>query len=101
MGRAFIFGIENQDKMINNIYNIGSDKMNYSKEQICEFIRNQTKAYIHYADVGEDADKRNYRVSYNKINKLGYSTTINVEEGIHELVKVCRAIEFRNPYSNI
>jgi nucleoside-diphosphate-sugar epimerase len=100
MGRAFIFGIENQNKMTSNVYNVGSEKMNYSKEQICELIKKQTKAYIHYADVGEDADKRNYVVSYDKINKLGYDTTITVEDGIEEMARVCQAIEFRNPYSN-
>jgi nucleoside-diphosphate-sugar epimerase len=100
MGRAFIFGIENQNFMNNNVYNVGSEKMNYSKEQICEMIRQQTNAYIHYADVGEDADKRNYVVSYKKINDLGFDTTITVEDGIEELTKVCNAIEFRNPYSN-
>jgi nucleoside-diphosphate-sugar epimerase len=100
MGRAFIFGIENIRRMINNVYNVGSENMNYSKEQICELIKKQTKAYVHYADVGEDADKRNYVVSYKKINDLGFDTTITVEEGIEELTKVCNAIEFRNPYSN-
>jgi len=100
MGRAFIFGIENQQKMANSVFNVGSEKMNYSKEQICELIRLQTQAYIHYADVGEDADKRNYVVSYKKINDLGYDTTITVEQGIEEVAKVCQAIQFRNPYSN-
>lgn len=101
MGRTFIFGIENQEKMVKNVFNIGSEKMNYSKEQICELIRVRTNAYIHYADVGEDADKRNYVVSYKKINDLGYKTTITVEEGIDELARVCDAINFRNPYSNV
>jgi nucleoside-diphosphate-sugar epimerase len=100
MGRVFVFGIENQDKTVGNVYNIGSDQMNYSKEQICEIIRRFTNAYIHYADVGEDADKRNYKVSYNKIHSLGYHTTISVEEGIEEIAKVCQAVQFRNPYSN-
>lgn len=101
MGRAFLFGIENQGKMGGNVYNVGSENMNYSKEQICEMIRVKTNAYIHYADVGEDADKRNYIVSYKKMNSLGYETTITVEEGIEELARVCSAIQFRNPYSNI
>lgn len=101
MGRAFLFGINNQDKMVNNVYNVGSKKMNYSKENICELIKEQTDVYIHYADVGEDADKRNYIVSYDKINKLGFDTTITVEEGIKELVGVCKAVEYRNQYSNV
>lgn len=101
MGRAFLFGIKNQDEMAGNVFNVGSEKMNYSKEQICELIRNKTAAYIHYADVGEDADKRNYVVSYKKINQLGYDTTTTVEQGIDEMIKVCGAIQFHNPYSNV
>lgn len=100
MGRVFVFGIENQNKMVGNVYNVGSEKMNYSKEQICELIRHYTNAYIHYADIGEDADKRNYVVSYKKINQLGYDTTIDAIQGIEEIARVCQAIKFRNPYSN-
>lgn len=100
MGRAFLFGIEHQDKMGGNVYNVGSEQMNYSKEQICEIIRGYTNAYIHYADVGEDADKRNYVVSYKKLRELGYDTSITVEQGVEEIVRVCQAVQFRNPYSN-
>jgi len=101
MGRAFLFGIENQDKMKNNIYNVGSEKMNCSKREICELIKARTNFYVHYADIGEDADKRNYVVSYKKINSLGYDTTINIEEGIDELVRALKAIKFKTPYSNV
>jgi nucleoside-diphosphate-sugar epimerase len=101
MGSAFLFGIENSEKMKDNVFNIGSDEMNYSKEQICNFIGEKTKAYIHYADVGEDADKRNYSVSYKKINSLGYRTKIGVEEGIEELVKALSAINYKTPYTNV
>jgi len=101
MGRAFLFGIENQDKMKNNIYNVGSEKMNCSKREICELIKARTNFYLHYADIGEDADKRNYGVSYKKINSLGYDTTISIEEGIDELVRALKAIKFKTPYSNV
>jgi len=101
MGRVFLFGIENQDKMVNNVYNVGNEKMNYSKEDVCNMIKEKTDAYIHYADIGEDADKRNYVVSYDKITALGYETSISVEEGIDELVNALKAVQFRTPYTNI
>jgi nucleoside-diphosphate-sugar epimerase len=101
MGRAFLFGIDNVDKMKGQIYNIGSEKMNYSKKDICELINTIVPYYIHYADVGEDADKRNYVVSYNKVNSLGYTTEITIEEGIKELVRVFPAITFTTPYANV
>lgn len=101
MGRAFLFGIEHQNQMKNNVYNVGSEKMNYSKEQICEMIKERTGVYIHYADIEEDADKRNYIVNYDKIKQLGYTTTISVEDGINELIRALQAIEYKTPYTNI
>ena len=101
MGRVFLLGIQNQDKMVHNVYNVGNENMNYSKEHICEMIKKYTHAYIHYADIGEDTDKRNYVVSYDKIKIAGYETTITVEEGIDELVRALKAIEFKTPYTNV
>ena len=101
IARSFVFAIDNADKMKGEVYNVGSEKMNYSKHHICEMIKKETGTYVHYADVGEDADKRNYVVSYNKINTLGYDTTITVEAGIKELVRALQVIQVHNRYTNI
>ena len=101
MCRAFLFAIENRKKMQGQVYNIGSESMNFSKKDVCDIIRAKTGAYFHYADVGEDGDKRNYVVSYDKVRKLGYDTTITVEDGVEELVKGLQAIKIVNPYSNV
>ncbi len=102
IARAFIFAIDNQDKMKNNTYNVGSNKMNYSKKEVCELIKKEIPTvYFNYADIGEDADKRNYVVSYDKINKLGFDVTIDVESGINELSKSLPHIRLNNPYLNI
>ena len=82
------------------MYNVGSNRMNYSKQDVCEMIKTQIKCYVHYAEVGEDADKRNYVVSYRKINALGYQTMITVEEGIRELLHGFQVLNVRNPYAN-
>ncbi len=100
MARALLLAVENQDEMKGNVFNVGSEKMNYSKEDVCEIIKTFTDGYVHYADIGEDADKRNYVVSYDRIAKLGYETTITVEDGVDELVRALRAIESKAPYSN-
>jgi nucleoside-diphosphate-sugar epimerase len=101
IARSFVFAIENSEKMVNNVYNVGTDEMNYSKENVCDIIKSKTDGYVHYADVGEDADKRNYVVDYSKIKSLGYTTTINMEEGIDELVQAISLIEVTNKYQNI
>ena len=101
MGESFKFAIDNLDNMIDNVYNVGSSNMNYSKEEICNIISDKTNAFIHFEEIGEDADKRNYVVSYDKINKLGFETKIGIHEGIDEIIKVLKVVDFRNPYVNI
>jgi nucleoside-diphosphate-sugar epimerase len=88
--------------MKDNIYNVGSEKMNFSKKEICELIKKEIpNSYFNYADVGEDADKRNYVVSYEKIKSIGYDTTIDVETGIRELILSIPLINLHNPYYNV
>lgn len=101
IARAFLFAIENADRMKGQVFNVGSESMNYSKAQVCEIIRKKVDYYLHYANVGEDADKRNYVVSYKKISSLGYNTTVTIEQGIDELVRALQIVEVRNPYANV
>ncbi len=100
MARVFMFAIVNSDKMKGEVYNVGSNKMNYSKREVCEMIKEKTDCYVHYADFDGDADKRDYVVSYDKIRRLGYTTTITVEEGIDELIRVFPLVKIHNKYRN-
>jgi len=103
MAEAFLFAIMShidKEPMIDQIYNVGSDRMNLSKEGICDIIKKKTPAYIHYTDYDNDADKRDYIVSYDKISKLGYDTVYSVEEGITELIDAFGLIETKNKYKN-
>jgi nucleoside-diphosphate-sugar epimerase len=102
IARVFLFAIDNHSAMKNNVYNVGSNNMNYSKKDVCELIKSKiSDAYFNYADVGQDADKRNYVVSYEKINKLGFDTTISLETGIDDLIKTIPLIKMSNPYFNV
>lgn len=100
MARSFLFAIENYSKMRGQIYNVGGKKLNHSKKEVCEMIAKATGAYIHFADVGKDADQRNYKVSYKKIRALGFEPTITVRAGIQELVRALAAVQVYNPHVN-
>jgi|TARA_R110002074_G_scaffold160697_1_gene318185 nucleoside-diphosphate-sugar epimerase len=100
IARCFIFGMNNVSNMINNVYNVGDDSMNYSKEEVCNMISKRTNAFIHFEEIGSDADKRNYIVSYDKIRSLGFGTKIKMEEGIDQVIETLKVIDFENTYTN-
>jgi len=101
MVRSFLFAIDNYARFKNAVFNVGSERMNYSKEDIAHEVKKKVDYYLHFADFGTDEDKRNYEVSYKKIQSLGFDTTISLEEGIDELVKAAELLDIHNEYSNV
>jgi nucleoside-diphosphate-sugar epimerase len=102
MVRAFIFGIENFDRLKDEVYNVGHEKMNYTKEQIAKRIRDKINFEIYYADKGiPDPDQRDYEVSYQKIRDKGFETKIPLEKGIDELINGFQTLSMKNRYSNV
>ncbi len=102
IARAIIFTMSRRDQMVNQAFNVGSDAMNFSKEEIALLLKKyKPDYYLHFAEVGKDEDQRDYEVSYEKISRLGYTTTIDIEAGIQELMKVMRIIEKPKVYSNV
>ena len=98
---SILFTLKNFEKMKHSIFNIGDNSNNYNKEEIALKIKKRIDYYLHFADIGEDEDKRNYGVCYEKINSLGFKTKKTVDEGIDELIKACQIFEFKHPYKNI
>ena len=51
---------------------------------------------VHYNDFDSDKDHRDYVVSYDKINTLGFDTTLTLEEGIDELIRVYETLNLKD-----
>ncbi len=101
MANSFLFALENYQKMKGEIYNVGDNVMNVSKEDVCLLIKKKVNYYLHFAEIDKDVEQRDYQVSYNKLTKLGFHTSISMEEGIDELIKVSGVLEIYDPYRNI
>ena len=94
------FTLDHYAAMRGDVYNVGASDMNYTKIEVARAIRVLQPFYLHEAEVGEDLDKRNYEVSYAKINALGYHATITLEDGIREMLRVIPFIQQRSPWRN-
>jgi nucleoside-diphosphate-sugar epimerase len=98
--RSFLFAVDNYEKMSGEAFNIGDDNMNYTKKEVALLIKRHIDYYLHEADIGEDLDKRDYEVSYKKINKLRFRSAISLNEGILGLIKILKHINITNEWRN-
>lgn len=77
------------------VFNVGSDRNNFSKKAIVDLILKKlpnTKIILKNGGV----DKRDYKVSFNKIKKeLNFETKYSVEDGIEELLNVLKNEKFK------
>ena len=99
--RAFGFAIQNQTKMIGNIYNLGNDSANTTKEELVDLVCDKVGSKYTRVDSKTDPDKRDYIVSSQKLYNLGYSPTVSLEEGIEEVADFLKTLsrkdKFRKP----
>lgn len=94
VAHAFMFALENYEKMKGQAFNIGDENMNMTKSDVAKLIQRKIEGcIITDSTSGTDKDKRDYEVSYAKVKALGYKATISVEEGIAEMLKVLPFIE--------
>ena len=101
VAKAFLFGIENYEKMKGGPYNVGLSSANLTKRQLAEKIKEYIpKLYIHSAEIGEDPDKRDYVVSNEKIESLGWEPDHSLDDGIIELIKGYKIIR-PNLFANV
>lgn len=98
---AFIFAMDNFEKMQGRQYNCGLSDANLSKLELCAKIKEHIPAFTYIeAPVGTDPDKRNYIVSNERIESCGWRPSFTLDDGIEELIKVYTIIK-NNKYSNI
>jgi nucleoside-diphosphate-sugar epimerase len=90
---CFIHCIQNPTDMIGKPYNVGLDTANLSKEELAHKIREYIpNFYIHFSEIGNDPDKRNYVVSNQRLRDAGFEAKRSLDEGILELIKGYRLL---------
>lgn len=95
--QGYLFTLDHADDMRGQIFNMGDERLNYSKLDLAEMIKKHLDYEIINSNLS-DTDIRDFIISYDKAAALGYRCEITVEEGISELVKL---YEFYTPNSFI
>ena len=103
VANAFVFAIENYNKMEGDVFNTGLTSGNMSKMELCHKIKEYVPNFIiNQEEFASDPDERNYIVSNAKLENLGWKCDFSVDDGIKELIKAYRMITHSNrKYTNL
>jgi nucleoside-diphosphate-sugar epimerase len=98
IAQTFQFIIENYDKCKGQAFNVGLSSANLSKLELAERIKNHvSKLVIRQDEFNKDFDQRNYIVSNEKLEKLGWEPKFNIDYGITQLINAYQmTITFNN-----
>ena len=98
--KAYMMVLRNPKKVVGKIFNVGSNKMNFSKKKLAERIRKHVNFEIVDSEV-PDRDKRDFIINYDKITKLGFKPSKTIDSGIKELTKLYSFYSPNRPYRPI
>jgi nucleoside-diphosphate-sugar epimerase len=99
--QAFNLAIEKKDQFKGEIFNVGLSQANISKIELCQEIKKIVPDFLFLeAPLGKDPDQRNYIVSNKKIEALGFSPAVSLQEGLNELVKGLKMFNHK-PFTNV
>jgi nucleoside-diphosphate-sugar epimerase len=99
--RGIIIGLEApQEKVRGQVYNLGTDDGNYTKDEIVGLvIKRLPETVVTYKDLTFGGDMRDIAVSFEKIRgQLGFVGTLTADDGIREVVSALRTGLIRNPH---
>jgi nucleoside-diphosphate-sugar epimerase len=97
---SYIFTLENFESTKNQIFNVGDMDLNFSKVDIAKKIKKQIDFELIDSNL-PDLDDRNFQVSFKKINKLGFQTKLNLDDGISDLKTLYNFYRYNLPYKII
>ena len=92
LARSFRWALEKYDVMKGQKWNVGDEKLNHTKLDIANIIKQKVDYELVINDeLSHDKDGRDYFVDYSKIRSIGFEATESLEDGIDSLVKLYQA----------
>ncbi len=90
--RAFMIILEAALEKVNQqIFNVGSNEQNYKILTLAYIIRENIPFPLQVEVMPGDKDKRNYKVSFDKIHDiLGFSCRYSLEDGVREIYQALK-----------
>lgn len=98
--RGVILGLEaEQGKIRGQVFNLGAENGNYSKNDIVGFVlRRMPETIVEYKDMSFGGDMHDITVSFEKIKRiLNFETTLTVDDGVREILFALKTGLIKDP----
>jgi nucleoside-diphosphate-sugar epimerase len=99
--RGILLGLESPlEQICGQVYNLGSDEGNYTKDQIVALIlKRLPETRVQYKDMTFGGDMRDIAVSFEKVKRqLNFSPQYTVDDGIREVLHALQDGFFPHPF---
>lgn len=101
--RGIVMGLQAPEAKIHaQIYNLGSEKGNYTKDEIVALVlKRLPETVVQYKDMTFGGDMRDITVSFEKIRReLGFETQLTADDGIREVLHAIRSGLISDPQNH-
>lgn len=98
--RGILLGLNAPTEKLRTVYNLGTDAGNYTKDEIVALVvKRLPETEVLYKDLTFGGDMRDITVSFARVRReLGFETTLNVDDGIREVLFALKSGLIRNPH---
>jgi len=93
IAQSILFTINHRASMQGQVFNVGSSSLMFTKGQIARLIKNQVEYDLRFGKSDGDLDRRNYSLSTDKIEAMGYHAIVSLYEGLFELISTVRKLK--------
>ncbi|MBU0678906.1 MAG: SDR family oxidoreductase [Verrucomicrobia bacterium] len=101
VARVVSFTLEHFDEMKGRAFNVGHERNNKTKKELAEKIAEFTGCYLHFTNLREDPDKRNYFISFRRIQDVGFVPDVDWDVGLKSLHAGLKTLHWSNPFANV
>jgi nucleoside-diphosphate-sugar epimerase len=84
---GYLLALDHADAMCGKTFNVGDERLNFSKLDIAHAIHNRVEFEIIDSSLS-DLDVRDFLVSFKRIRDVGFKTRLTLDDGIRELLKL-------------
>lgn len=101
VARCVAFTIEHFNEMKGRPFNVGHESMNKTKRELAEKVSELTGCYLHFNEMREDPDKRNYFVSFKRIQEAGFEPEVGWDNGLKALHSGLKTLHWPSQFANV